>query len=226
MLAFINRPNGDFTFNGQYTGNAAADFLLGLPAAVPAGDAATRRMDGTSWLYAAYVQDEFRLVAAPHAERRPALRAGAAVRREGRQAEHVPSRPAVDALPGRRPPGLVYPGDPGVPRGTYDDRQEQRRAAAGRRLGLRRATAATSVRAAWGIFYDALAGQGDFFQNGMLAPPFQPLTEVNYAAGATLAASRTRSPASAGGAAGFPPGLIFIGWGERLPARRTRSTTT
>jgi hypothetical protein len=28
-IAFINRPNGDITFNGSITGNAAADFLLG-----------------------------------------------------------------------------------------------------------------------------------------------------------------------------------------------------
>jgi len=31
-IAFINRPNGDLTFSGGITGNAAADFLLGLPA--------------------------------------------------------------------------------------------------------------------------------------------------------------------------------------------------
>ena len=28
-IAFINRPNGDLTFTGGITGNAAADFLLG-----------------------------------------------------------------------------------------------------------------------------------------------------------------------------------------------------
>ena len=33
VIAFINRPNGDFTFTtAAHTGNAAADFLLGLPA--------------------------------------------------------------------------------------------------------------------------------------------------------------------------------------------------
>ena len=38
-VAFINRPNGDFTFSGtQYTGNAAADFLLGFPQQYRAGD--------------------------------------------------------------------------------------------------------------------------------------------------------------------------------------------
>ena len=76
------------------------------------------------------------------------------------------------------PVGLVYPGDPGVPRGTYATDKNN----LAPRLGVvwdpdgRRTT---TVRGAWGIFYDALAGQGDFFQNGVLAPPFTPLVEVN-----------------------------------------------
>ena len=52
------------------------------------------------------------------------------------------------------------------------------------------------MRGAWGVFYDTLPGQGDFFQNGTLAPPFaNPLQGVT-------------------GAPGFPAGLIFIGWGQ------------
>ena len=60
----------------------------------------------------------------------------------------------------------------------------------------------TSVRGGWGIFYDALAGQGDFFQNGVLAPPFTPL-RAELTAGAArrsrnplAAVSRRRRPAS------------------------------
>jgi hypothetical protein len=30
-VTFINRPNGDYTFTSTYSGNAAADFLLGFP---------------------------------------------------------------------------------------------------------------------------------------------------------------------------------------------------
>ena len=70
----------------------------------------------------------------------------------------------------------------------------------------------TSLRAAWGIFYDALAGQGDFFQNGVLAPPFTPLLEVNSPPAAADARA-TRWPRSAAAPVDFPPGLIFIGWG-------------
>ena len=59
-LAFINRPNGNFTFNGQYTGNAAADFLLGLPQQYrqAAGDP---NMDGHTWATSLYVQDDWRV---------------------------------------------------------------------------------------------------------------------------------------------------------------------
>ena len=76
------------------------------------------------------------------------------------------------------PAGLVYPGDPGVPRGTYTTDNNN----LAPRLGMVwdiSGQATTTVRGAWGVFYDALAGQGDFFQNGVLAPPFTPLVEIN-----------------------------------------------
>ena len=101
----------------------------------------------------------------------------------------VPFVDANDALnsfrPGQQstrfpqaPLGLVYPGDAGVPRGTYETDKNN----FAPRVGLAwdpTGTGRSSLRAAWGIFYDALAGQGDFFQNGVLAPPFTPLLEVN-----------------------------------------------
>ena len=59
-IAFINRPNGDFTFNGGITGNAAADFLLGLPAQFRATTTQTIQ-DGTAGCTPRFVQDEFRL---------------------------------------------------------------------------------------------------------------------------------------------------------------------
>jgi hypothetical protein len=97
-----------------------------------------------------------------------------------------------------------------VPRGTYDTDTNN----FSPRVGIAwdpTGTGRSSLRSAWGIFYDALAGQGDFFQNGVLAPPFTPLLEVN----APPAALTLRDPLSvvSGGAAGFPPGLTFIGWG-------------
>jgi hypothetical protein len=210
-VAFINRPNGDFTFSGQYTGNAAADFLTGFPVQYrqASGDP---NLDGSSWVYAAYAQDEYRVarvtlnyglryeVNQPFAEKQDHLNAF----HPGQQSTIFPTAPT----------GLVYPGDAGVPRGTYEtDRNNfaPRLAAVWDPRGDGR----TSVRGAWGLFYDTLPGQGDFFQNGTLAPPFQPLTEVNYAL--QVPAPPFADPLrGVTGAPGFPAGLIFIGWAEQF----------
>jgi hypothetical protein len=209
FIAFVNRPNGDLTFNGVQTGNAAADFMLGLPSQLRRTTQNTAQ-DGHGWIYAGYAQDEFRPlsnltvnagvryeVSVPFVDVNDALNAF----RPGQQSQRFPDAPT----------GLVYPGDPGVPRGTYTTDKNN----FAPRLGLAwdpRGDGRTSLRAAWGIFYDALAGQGDFFQNGVLAPPFTPLLEVN----SPPAALTLRDPLQAvsGGATNFPPGLTFIGWGE------------
>ena len=173
-------PNGDFTFAGtQYTGNAAADFLLGFPTQYrqATGDP---NLDG---IVVGLRRSTGRTSSASrraHAELRRPLRGEPAVRREaaitlnafhpGQQSTRVPDRAARPRLPGRRGRAARH----------LSDRQEQRRAAARPRSGTCAATAGRAVRGAWGLFYDTLPGQGDFFQNGTLAPPFQPLTEVNF----------------------------------------------
>jgi hypothetical protein len=212
FIAFVNRPNGDFTFSGSTsarTGNAAADFMLGLPAQFRRTTKNTSQ-DGKGWLYSAYAQDEFRPWARvtlnfglryelpiPFEDVNGALNAF----RPGVQSQRFPTAPV----------GLVYPGDPGIPDGTYQTDKNN----FAPRVGVvwdPTGTGRSSLRAAWGIFYDSLAGQGDFFQNGVLAPPFTPLLEVN----APPAALTLRTPLNSvsGGAVDFPPGLIFIGWGE------------
>ncbi len=203
-VSFINRPNGDFTFNGQYSGNSAADFLLGVPAQFRQGSG-DPNLDGSSWTYAIYGQDEYRLgrftlnyglryeVNTPFAESQNHLNAF----HPGQQSTVIPAAPR----------GLVYPGDTGVPDGTYntDKNNVAPRAAA---IWDVNGDGRTSVRAAWGLFYDTLPGQGDFFQNGTLAPPFQPLTQVDFPAPIPFA-----SPLGGASPVGFPAGLIFIGWG-------------
>src|SRR5262249_3843786 len=206
-IAFINRPNGDLTFSGGITGNAAADFLLGLPAQARATTTQAIQ-DGHGSLYSAFVQDEFRL--------RPRLTLNLGVRYElpipfvddndAITAFHTGVQSAVFPA---APRGLVYPGDPGVPRGvvkTDKNNVAPRVALAWDPTGRGR----TSVRAAWGIFYDALAGQGDFFQSGVLSPPFTPLVELN-----TPTPITTANPlgAVAGRPTLFPPALTIIGWG-------------
>lgn len=209
VIAFINRPNGDFTFNGVNSGNAAADFLLGLPSQFRR-TTTNQAQDGIGWLYSGYAQDEWRAssrltvnagvryeVSLPFVDKNNALNAF----HPGVQSQVFPDAPV----------GLVYPGDPGVPRGTYKTDKNN----FAPRLGAvwdPNGDGRTTIRGAWGIFYDALAGQGDFFQNGVLAPPFTPLVEVN----APPAAITLANPLSAitGGASRFPPALTIIGWGE------------
>ena len=114
-VSFINRPNGDYTFTGQYTGNAAADFLLGVPIQFRQGSG-DPNLDGSSWTYALYGQDEFRVgsrltlnyglryeVNQPFAESQNHLNAF----HPGQQSTVIPAAPT----------GLVYPGDAGVPAG-------------------------------------------------------------------------------------------------------------
>ena len=108
------------------------------------------------------------------------------------------------------PLGLVYPGDPGIPDGTYATDTNN----FAPRLGVvwdPFRDGRTSVRAAWGMFYDALAGQGDFWQSGVLAPPFTPLVEVNSPGAIPFATPLTVAP---GSGSQFPPNLTIIGWAE------------
>jgi outer membrane receptor protein involved in Fe transport len=209
-VVYINRPNGDFTFTGQYTGNAAADFLMGFPIQFRQATG-NPTLDGSSWTYAGYAQDEFRInsrltltyglryeVNQPFVESHDHL----AAFHPGQQSVKFPNAPT----------GLVYPGDQGVPRGTYQtdrDNFAPRLATVWDPIGDGR----TSIRTAWGLFYDTVPGQGDFFQNGTLAPPFQPLTEVDFPIKVAGPSFANPLQGVTGAGAPFPPGLIFIGWG-------------
>ena len=208
VIAFINRPNGDFTFSGNYTGNAAADFLLGLPFQFRR-TTKNQAQDGTTTSFALYAQDEFRPwtrvtlnygvryeITPPFVDVNDALNAF----HPGEQSTKFPNAPA----------GLVYPGDPGVPRGTYATDKNNFAPRLGAVWDVN-GDGRTTVRGAWGVFYDTLAAQGDFFQNGVLAPPFTPLLAIDAPAPMTL-----QNPLSAatGGAADFPPGLTIIGWAK------------
>jgi outer membrane receptor protein involved in Fe transport len=215
--SFIFDPNGEYAFTGIYSGNAAADFLLGLPAFFrqAGGDP---QLGGSSWTYAAFAQNEHRVgsrltlnygvryeVTSPFEESRNRLMAI----RPGQQSVVFPQAPT----------GLVYPGDEGVPDGTYatDLNNVSPRASA---VWDPRGDGRTSVRAAWGLFYDTLPGQGDFFQN-VVAPPFQSITEVTFPLQVTQSpfADPLRGISHTNG---FPPGLLAVGWGPEFSTPRAQ----
>jgi len=54
-----NAARGVFTFNGQWTGNAFADFLLGYPSAAQVGIGRADEHGRTTWLHA-YAQDDWK----------------------------------------------------------------------------------------------------------------------------------------------------------------------
>ncbi len=213
FIGFINRPNGDYFFSGRHTGSAAADFLLGMPSrfrtAVPGADSIN---EGDGWLYSYYVQDEFRVtprmtlnlglryeLAEPFEDTGDALNSF----RPGQQSTRFPDAPT----------GLVYPGDEGVPAGTYDTDTNN----FAPRLALAwdpEGNGRSSVRAGWGLFFDSIPGQGDFFQNSVLAPPFNPLLQLD--APPTIVSLADPLANLEGGPTRFPPGIIFIGWSSHF----------
>jgi outer membrane receptor protein involved in Fe transport len=213
FIAFINRPNGDYTFSGAISGNALADFLLGVPAQFRRTTQQTIQ-DGHGWLYAGYAQDEFRVsdrltlnlglryeLPRPFVDENDAM----AVIAPGKQSARFPAAPQ----------GLLYPGDPGIPKGgvkTDKNNIAPRLAAIWDPTGKGK----TSLRAAWGLFYDALAGQGDFFQSGVLAPPFTPLLELNATRANPFLTFANPLSSVTGGPSLFPPSLTIIGWGPEF----------
>lgn len=213
-LLYINRPNGAFTFNSNFTGFALADFLLGYPYMFQQGSG-DPAMNGKSWTYSGYAQDQFRVnphltlvVGARYEVNQPYTEAKGhlAALHPGQQSTVQPNAPV----------GLVYPGDTNTPAGTYyadTNNVSPRLAAIFDPVG----DGKTVLRAAWGIYFDSVPGQGDFFQNGTLAPPFQPLQEIDFyqRSGSSATSQWFSSPYAGvtGGAIGFPPGLTFIGWG-------------
>ncbi len=211
-LLYINRPNGNFTFTTYFTGSALSDFLLGYPYMFQQGSG-DPAMHGSSWTYAGYAQDEYRI------GQRVTLQLG--VRYEINMPFVEASNHLAALVPGQQsvaqpnaPVGLVYPGDKGVPRGTYYADSTN----FAPRLGVifdPRGDARSSIRAGWGLFFDTTPGQGSFFQNGTLAPPFQPLQQISFYsnAGAPTAANFANPyHGVSAGAVGFPPSLTFIGW--------------
>ena len=212
-LLYINRPNGAFTYTSNFTGNVLSDFLIGTPYIFQQGSG-DPALDGSSWTYSMYAQDQFRVT------RRLTIEVGG---RYEVNRPYVEDNNHLAALhPGQQstvqpnaPVGLVYPGDANTPRSTYYTDVNN----VSPRLGMifdPKGDGKTSVRAAWGIYFDTVPGQGDFFQNGTLAPPFQPLQEIDFYTRPTTAANSTyfSNPYAgvAAGPVGFPANLTFIGW--------------
>jgi hypothetical protein len=145
---------GVFTFNGSKTGNAYADFLLGVPATM-SQDAPIRKLDNGGYV-SAYFQDDYRI------HDRVTLNLG--VRYDVQMPLTDPFDRKVTFVQGARsqvvpaaPEGLLFPGDPGVGRGIVKTDLNN----VAPRLGFAwdvMGDGRTSIRGAGGIFYGSISG--------------------------------------------------------------------
>lgn len=171
-----NLTDPQFTFDGHATNNPFADFLIGLPAKMQQGS--LRQNQGRSRAFSLFAQDDYKIrqnltlsFGLRYDPLFPFYDAGdqMAVFRPGQQSKLFPNAP----------PGLVYAGDPGIPRGGAPNDLNN--------LAPRTAFAwtpfksgKTSVRGAYGVFYDT----PDFFQLTAFANtlPFSAQVTVNQPA--------------------------------------------
>jgi Carboxypeptidase regulatory-like domain len=145
---------GVFTFNGSKTGNAYADFLLGVPATMTQ-DAPVRKTDNGAYI-SAFAQDDFRI--------HPRVTMNLGVRYDVQFPFTDPQDRKLAFVPGQAstvnptaPVGLLFPGDAGVSRGIVKTDLNN----IAPRLGVAwdlKGDGRTAVRAAFGMFYGSITG--------------------------------------------------------------------
>lgn len=186
--ANLSRTNGSFTYNGNFTGLALTDFLMGRPSLFRQGSPAPDSLRGLhlNW----YVQDDFKV------NQRLTLNIGlryelpfapipgngaAIIAREGAKSTVFPNAPV----------GLLFPGDPDTPKGG----RRTVKTSFAPRFGF--AWSATSdqktvVRGGYGVYYNPswtnLEGQFAILQPftrilDLVAPPSTSDPWANYPGG-------------------------------------------
>jgi len=167
--------DGAFVFDGTVTGNDFADYLVGAPTGGGGGftQAALQLLDSRTRYGGAYVQDAWRV--------RPNFTLNLGLRWEvstpwydtqGKIQTWVPGKQSV-VFP-NSPKGLVYPGDPGIPKTLAPTRYNN----FGPRIGLAYSPGfsegalgkifggpgKTSIRAAYGLYYTSVEDLNLFYE--------------------------------------------------------------
>jgi len=168
-LSYAYYVNGEFDFysgTSVATGNAYADFLLGIPDGYFQGANAPSNIRSKTTY--AFGQDEW------HASKNLVLTLG--LRYEYNTPKSDTQGRLFTVIPGEQskrftnaPLGMVFPGDPGVPWGTnFPDKKNF-----APRFGFAfdpKGDGKTSLRGGIGVFYDILKGEDNLQYNGQ--PPF------------------------------------------------------
>jgi hypothetical protein len=145
---------GVFLFNNSKTGNAYADFLLGLPATM-SQDAPVRKLDNGAYI-SLFAQDDFRV--------HPRVTLNLGLRYDLQFPLTDPLNRKLAFVPGARSQvsptaleGLLFPGDPGISRGIVKTDINN----LAPRLGVAwdpRGDGRMAIRAGAGLFYGSISG--------------------------------------------------------------------
>jgi hypothetical protein len=174
-MTFDFYVNGLFEFagpDGIGSGNDFADFLFGLPNWYSQSPSAQSNIRSQMW--SGFVQDEWRL--------HPRVTLSLGLRYDYSEPKYDLQGRSFSLLYGARsqrfpnaPTGLVFPGDPGAPRGSnHPDKNDF-----SPRIGLAfdpSGQGRTSIRAGFGVFYDILKAEDNFQYNGQA--PFYGYTDI------------------------------------------------
>ena len=169
-------PNGNFVFDGSVTGSDFADFLLGAPASSSGyTQAAEQFLDSRTRYGGAFVQDSWKV--------KPNLTLNLGLRWEVSMPWYDTQGKIQTFVPGLQsqvfplsPQGLVFPGDPGIPKTLAPTKYDN----FGPRLGLAYSPGFTdgvlgkifggpgksSIRAAYGLYYTSVEDLNLFYEVG------------------------------------------------------------